>query len=267
MSAHLSHLQLLLDEILIQENPAAARLRDYCPNGLQVEGSSRVSHVVFGVTASLEFLERSIELGADAVVVHHGILWNYQERSFPKSSVLHRRLKAALAADLNVFAYHLPLDVHPEVGNNVAFARAAGLIPREPFGEGGGILMSSLPGTGASLESFASTLQPPRDPLSGLPSSPILAPGDGRTLQKVAVCTGAAGAHFEEAIASGADAFLTGEISEQHWHIARETGVAYIAAGHHFTESFGIRSLMEAAELRLARPEVRFQFLDIPNPI
>lgn len=272
MACSIETLRLALDQILISDNPSARGLKDYCPNGLQVQGKDRIETIVFGVTASLEFLEKAIAMKADAVVVHHGIVWNYQNRAITKDSVFHRRLKTAMESDLNLFAYHLPLDVHPEIGNNIAFAKAIEIFPQEAFGENDGILMCWAPRTSISLPELVSHIQgsravPKTDP--ALAPRVIAAPGDGRSIRKVAVCTGAAGSHFETAINEGADAFITGEISEQHWHIAKESGVAYIAAGHHFTESFGIQALMGRLEPHLSSSlgMPRMEFLNIHNPI
>ena len=231
------------------------RFRDYCPNGLQVEGRAEVQVIVTGVTASLALVHEAMAHGADALLVHHGYFWRGED---PRVTGIRRdRLAALLNSALNLFAYHLPLDAHPDVGNNVQLARALDLPYSGTFGE---------QGLGAHGE-FA---QPPTlAELGGrigarLNRAPQVI-GDGhKVVRRVAWCTGAAQGYLEDAVRLGADAYLSGEISEQTVHLARESGVAYIAAGHHATERYGIQALGEHLARRF---ELKHQFIDIPNPV
>ena len=228
--------------------------RDYGPNGLQVEGAAEVRRVASGVTASLDFIEAAIEAGADTLLVHHGLFWRGQDGRL--TGWLGRRVARLMKADLNLFAYHLPLDAHAELGNNAQLGRRLGLVADARFGEQDlGFIgpASHLSTTDALAARAAETCG--RDPL--------VVPGDGRELRRIAWCTGGAQGHFEAAIAAGADAYLTGEISEPQAHLARETGVAFIAAGHHATERFGAPALGEALAAEFGLDHV---FSDVPNP-
>jgi dinuclear metal center YbgI/SA1388 family protein len=228
--------------------------RDYGPNGLQVEGTPQVRHIASGVTASLAFIEAAVAAGADTLLVHHGLFWRGQDGRL--TGWLRARVKALLVHDLNLFAYHLPLDAEPEFGNNARFGRRLGLVADARFGE------QDL--------GFAGPAGPWRDAWAladaaraALGRDVLLVPGDGRALARVAWCTGGAQGYFEAAIAAGVDAFLTGEISEPQAHLARETGVAFVACGHHATERFGAPAL--AAHLA-ARFGLEHRFIDVDNP-
>lgn len=267
-------LESWLETKLILENPHAKGLKDYCPNGLQVEGKKDIKKIVFGVTASLEFLERAIASGADAVVVHHGLIWNFQDRAIRRNNILHKRLKTVMDAELNVFAYHLPLDVHEHIGNNIALARALGLPQKGIFVDVDGIYICGSgveqgePGmTLGNLVGNINVTNYDTSNGAAISSRMFIAPGDGREIKTIAICTGAAGMYFENAINNGADVYISGEISEQHWHIAKETGVAYIAAGHHFTESFGVQELMQTMKDSGFYNDVELEFLNVYNPI
>ncbi len=230
------------------------RFRDYCPNGLQVEGRDSVTHVVTGVTANLALLEAAAALNADMVLVHHGYFWRGEDPRVvgPRQ----RRLKLLLARDMNLFAYHLPLDAHPELGNNAQLAALLGLEPDGRFGEQDlGWLGRSATTTLAQLADGVGRVLGRMPMVIGEPDQPV-----GR----IAWCTGAAQGAMEAAIAAGATAYLSGEISEQTVHLARETGVAYLACGHHATERYGVQALGEhlAKEFGL-----RHSFVDIQNPV
>ncbi|MFG6430476.1 Nif3-like dinuclear metal center hexameric protein [Roseateles sp. LYH14W] len=229
------------------------RFKDYGPNGLQVEGRAEVNRLVCGVTASLALIDAAIEAGADAILVHHGLFWRGQDGRV--TGWMKQRLARLIQHDINLFAYHLPLDAHAELGNNAQLGKRLGWTADGRFGEQDlGFIASTAPTTLAGLAAQLRTL-------TG--REPVLAEGDGRPLRRVAWCTGGAQGYFEAAIAAGADVFITGEISEPQAHYARETGVAFIAAGHHATERYGVQGVGErvAAELGL---EVRF--IDVPNP-
>ncbi|MDD0810362.1 Nif3-like dinuclear metal center hexameric protein [Curvibacter sp. RS43] len=229
------------------------RFKDYGPNGLQVEGRPTVRHLVSGVTASLALIDAAIAAGADAILVHHGLFWRGQDGRV--TGWMKQRLQRLLTHDISLLAYHLPLDAHPEWGNNAQLGRVLGWRADAFFGE------QNL-GCVASVE--LSSAQRLADHVAGaLGRSVTLVPGDGRPLRRVAWCTGGAQGYFESAIAAGADAFITGEISEPQAHYARELGVAFIAAGHHATERYGAPALAAqvAAQLGLTH-----EFIDIDNP-
>jgi dinuclear metal center YbgI/SA1388 family protein len=233
----------------------ARRFDDYCPNGLQVEGEARVRTVVCGVTASLALVRAAADAGAQAIVVHHGWFWRGEDARL----VGPRRARAAalLAHDVNLFAYHLPLDGHAEVGNNAQLARRLDLRPEARFGEQDlgvvGVLAAPV-----TLAAFAAHVG------ERLGRAPLVIGEPGRRVERVAWCTGAAQGMIEPAAATGADVFLTGEASEQTVHFAREAGIGFIAAGHHATERYGIAALGEHLAARFGGTHT---FVDIDNPV
>jgi dinuclear metal center YbgI/SA1388 family protein len=232
-----------------------ARFADYGPNGLQVEGRAEVRRLVSGVTASLALIEAAAAVGADALLVHHGLFWRGQDGRV--TGWMKQRLAALLRHDINLYAYHLPLDAHPTLGNNAQLGAHLGLVTEGTFGDKAlGVIGRPVDGA-CTLEAFAARVG------TRLGRTPVVAPGDGRTVQRVAWCTGGAQGWFDSAIAAGADVYLTGEISEPQAHIARETGVAFMACGHHATERYGVQALGAhlAAQFGLAH-----QFIDIDNP-
>nr|WP_295130460.1 Nif3-like dinuclear metal center hexameric protein [uncultured Roseateles sp.] len=239
------HLGQLLD---------VARFKDYGPNGLQVEGREQIGTLVCGVTASLGLIEAAIAAKADAILVHHGLFWRGQDGRV--TGWMKQRLARLLAHDINLYAYHLPLDAHAELGNNAQLGRLLGWQGESRFGEQDLGWLGSLP-QASSLDKLAAHIG------NTLGRTPVLAPGDGRELRRVAWCTGGAQGYFEAAIAAGADVFVTGEISEPQAHYAAETGVAFIAAGHHATERYGVQAV---AQQLAAEFGIRQQFIDIPNP-
>ena len=243
-------------ESCLQQLLQPESFKDYGPNGLQVEGRRQVHHIASGVTASLAFIDAAIAAGADTLLVHHGLFWRGQDGRL--TGWLAERVRRLMAARLNLFAYHLPLDAHAELGNNAQFGRRLGLVADARFGEQGLGFIGPASGlvSGGALE-LASRAR------AALGREPVLLPGDGRSLRRVAWCTGGAQGYFEGAIAAGADAFLTGEISEPQAHLARETGVAFLACGHHATERYGAPAVAAhvAAQFGLAH-----QFIEIDNP-
>ena len=234
------------------------RFKDYGPNGLQVEGRAEISRVVSGVTASLALIDAAIEARADAIFVHHGLFWRGQDGRV--TGWMRQRLQQLLAHDINLFAYHLPLDAHPQWGNNAQLGRVLGWASESQFGEQalGCLASASYPSAQAVADHVARALG-----RSVTLVGPEGAPGVQRPIAKVAWCTGGAQSYFESAIAAGADVFVTGEISEPQAHLARETGVAFVAAGHHATERYGAPALAAevARSLGLAH-----QFIEIDNP-
>lgn len=230
------------------------RFRDYGPNGLQVEGKPEIRKLVSGVTASLALIEAAIARGADAILVHHGLFWRGQDGRV--TGWMKRRLQRLLAHDVNLFAYHLPLDAHPEHGNNAQLGARLGLAADGRFGEAS---LGFLGSTGAPMDlaAFAARVH------ERLGRAPLVVEGDGRPVRRVAWCTGGAQGYFEAAIAAGADVYLTGEISEPQAHYARETGVAFLACGHHATERYGAPALAGHVAAHFG---IEHEFIDIDNP-
>jgi dinuclear metal center YbgI/SA1388 family protein len=230
------------------------RFRDFGPNGLQVPGVDDVETLATGVSANLELLERARELGAGLVLVHHGLFW--EGAPLALSRPLAARLRTLLAAGIGLAAYHLPLDAHPEIGNNALIADGLGCDGREAFAEVGVAARFSGDGVAAGelFERVRALME--REPL-------VFAAGPERVRSIGIVSGGAAGA-LDDAVAAGLDAFLTGEPKEQVMGTAREAGVHFIAAGHYATETFGIRRLGDLAAERFG---VRHVFIDVPNPI
>lgn len=231
------------------------RFADYCPNGLQVEGRTDVTRIVTGVTASAALIQAAVADKADALIVHHGYFWRGEDACI--TGMRRQRIRLLFEHDLNLFAYHLPLDAHAEVGNNAALARQLGLKPTGRFGDQNigahGLLAAEL-----TLGAFTKVIEKKlgRAPLViGEPSTP---------LRRIAWCTGAAQGLFEQAIALGVDAYVSGEISEQTVHIARESGVPYIAAGHHATERYGVQALGEHLAQHFG---LKHRFIDVDNPV
>ena len=239
-----------LDEFL-----SVTKFKDYCPNGLQVEGRAQIRRLVTGVTASAALLDAAIAWKADAALVHHGYFWRGEDARL--IGVKRARIARLMHADLNLFAYHLPLDVHPEIGNNAELGRRLGWSIDTRCGDQDLIAIGILP----VPISFAEL---GRHVEARLARAPLLIGDAKRTVARIAWCTGGAQDLFTDAIAAGVDAYLTGEVSEQHFHLATESGVAFIAAGHHATERFGIEALGE----RLAREfGLEHRFIDVPNPV
>lgn len=248
---------------MIQREQLAAYLRDYLqtdafddygPNGLQVEGRDTIRRVVSGVTASLALIDHAILMDADAILVHHGWFWRGEDPRVVGQK--HRRLQALMGAGLNLFAYHLPLDAHAEVGNNVQLAALMGWRIEGRFGKQD-LGCIGVAERQATLGDLAAALA------ASLGREPVLV-GDASTpVGRLAWCTGAAQGWIEQAHAAGARTYVSGEISEPTAHFAREMGVAYLACGHHATERYGVRAL--GAHLANAFG-IEHHFIDIDNP-
>lgn len=227
---------------------------DYAPNGLQVEGKPQINKIVYGVTSSLKLIDEAIKIQADAIIVHHGLFWRGQ--NMPVIGWMKQRLQQLLKNDINLYAYHLPLDAHPIIGNNAMLAKALKMDTVNYIGEQKIIAVGDLPQP-LSLDVLTQEIHQltHRQPLS--------ITGDGRMIHRVSICSGGAQNYFTDAIAANVDAFITGEISEPQAHLARETGVAFIAAGHHATERFGIQALAQVInkEFKLAGT-----YIEIDNP-
>lgn len=235
------------------------RFDDHGPNGLQVPGGASVGLVASGVSANRELLERAVGAGAEMVVVHHGLFWESQPRAL--SPAMAARLRVLLDAEASLAAYHLPLDAHPEIGNNALLRDGLGLEPDPtPFGKHHGRAIGVIGRSQAELaiEELVARVAAllGREPL-------VFASGPPR-IRKVGIVSGGAARSLTEAAALGLDAFLTGEPSEQAMADAGEAGIHFIAAGHHATERLGVRRL---GELVAERFEVRHEFIDVPNPV
>lgn len=229
--------------------------KDYCPNGVQVEGRAGVQRIATGVSASQQVLDAAIAWGADAVLVHHGYFWRNEDATLV--GMKKRRIAQLLINDVSLLAYHLPLDAHPELGNNAQLGKLLGLVEQGRFGEQGIAWFGAL----EQPRTLAQFTQQIGHDLQRVP----LVIGDGaRIIRKVAWCSGGGQGYFEAAIAQGVDAYLTGEISEQNFHMAQESGVAFIAAGHHATERLGIQALGEHLAARFG---LENRFFDQDNPV
>ncbi len=231
---------------------------DYCPNGLQVEGRGRISRLVSGVTACQNLIDRAVAAEADMLLVHHGYFWKGEDPTV--TGIKRTRIQALLENQLNLFAYHLPLDVHPELGNNAQLGRLLGLQATGEFGRYQGRNIGLLGEISSSL-----TVQTLVDLIENrLQRKPLVIEGNSPEVRTVAWCTGAAQGYIEEAVDSGVDVFITGEASEPTVHIARESGICFIAAGHHATERYGV----QAVGNYLAETfQLQHQFIDIDNPV
>lgn len=238
----------------IESELAVSRFRDYCPNGVQVEGRAEIRRLATGVTASQAVLEAATTWGADAILVHHGYFWRSEDAAI--TGIKKRRVAHLLKHDVSLLAYHLPLDAHPGLGNNAQLGERLGFIEKGRFGEQD-IAMHGALAQPQTLQQLTRHIQ------QVLQREPQVIGHANPNIARIAWCSGAAQGYFEQAVALGVDAFLTGEISEQNVHIAQETGVVFIAAGHHATERFGVQALGEhlAARFNL---EHRFFDQDVP---
>lgn len=225
---------------------------DYCPNGLQVEGRNTVRRIVSGVTANLALIEAAAASDADLVLVHHGYFWRGEAPQLV--GVKGRRVRALMAAGISLLAYHLPLDAHPELGNNRQLGLRLGLDGRAVDG----LLWGATLDEPMEVAALAARVS------AALEREPMVVGGHAVDMHRVAWCTGAAQGMIEQAAAAGFDAFISGEISEQTVHLARELGICYLAAGHHATERYGVQAL--AAELA-ERFDLVHEHVEISNPV
>lgn len=248
-----SEFELLLNKTL---NPS--RFKDYAPNGLQVEGKKDIQRVVTGVTASQALIDAAVEYQADAIFVHHGYFWKNEDPRI--IGMKHRRIAALIKNDINLYGYHLPLDAHPILGNNAGLADAIGLDNRVG-------LQANVP-----LEEAIGLVGELAEPIPTVEFKQLIESAVGRqvlfecvgnkSICRVALCTGGAQGYIEQAIEADADVFITGEVSEQTIHIAREMGIHFIAAGHHATERFGAKAMSAF----LSSHGLDSVFIDIDNP-
>lgn len=235
----------------------SARIQDYCPNGLQVEGRPQVMRIVSGVTASQALLDAAVEAQADLVLVHHGYFWKGENPCVV--GMKQRRLKTLLRHDMSLLAYHLPLDVHPEVGNNVQLARQLDITVEGPLNPQD----SKVVGLVGSLAEPVTARDFARRIQEVLGREPLLIEGN-RMVQRVGWCSGGGQGYIDQAVLEGVDLYFSGEASEQTVHSAQENGISFIAAGHHATERYGVQALGDYLARRFA---VEHIFIDCPNPV
>lgn len=242
-----------------------AKIKDYCPNGLQVEGKVQIKKIITGVTASLALIEKAIEEKADAILVHHGWFWKNDDSRVVGQ--LHDRLKLLMSHDINLFAYHLPLDIHPQLGNNAQLAKMMGWTVAKPSKKSPLAILGVMDGLiweGKPAASQKTLGQLARSLASRLGRDPLVVGNLKKPIKRIAWCTGGAQNYIKDASLMKVDAYISGEISESTFHAANEMGVAYIAAGHHATERYGITALGQHLEKTFG---LKHQFIDLHNPV
>ncbi len=231
---------------------------DYCPNGLQVEGRADIRRLVTGVTACQALLDEAVRLDADAILVHHGYFWKNEDARV--TGMKKRRLATLLARDINLIAYHLPLDAHPELGNNAQLARRLGLVVTGPLDAQNRHVVGNRGELPAPMTAAAFI-----ERVRGLLGREVLHIGNpAGMVRTVAWCTGAAQGYIEQAVAASVDLYLTGEVSEQTVHVARETGIQFLACGHHATERYGVQAVGDWLAATLG---IEHRHIDIANPV
>ena len=227
--------------------------KDYCPNGLQVEGKAAIKKIISGVTASQALIDAAIEQQADLLLVHHGFFWKGENPVL--TGIKKRRLQALLLNDINLLAYHLPLDANKHLGNNILLAKKLGIKPEQYFSSNEIALLGTIENqTGNEFRQCIASV---------LDRIPLHIEADTK-ISRVALCTGAAQSYINQAIDLGVDAFISGEVSENTWHIAKESNIHYFAAGHHATERYGVQALGEHLATQF---DLKHTFIDINNPI
>jgi dinuclear metal center YbgI/SA1388 family protein len=254
MPCHLHEAIAELDRLL-EPN----RFKDYCPNGLQVPGRDQITKLATGVSASAELFEQAIATQADLLVVHHGIFWS--SGPAPIDAPMKRRLKLLFDADMGLAAYHLPLDAHPEVGNNALIAQALGAHTLDPFAlhEGEPIgCIARFPGEGVEAKALFAQIA------ELTVRTPLVFDAGPTQIRSLAIVSGAGANYLPDAVTAGADAFLTGEPAERVMTEAQETAIHFVAAGHYATETFGVRRLGEHLSERFG---LEHTFIDVPNPV
>lgn len=253
MAVSLQRLRAELDGML-----EPSRFADYCPNGLQVEGKPEVELLISGVTASQALIDAAVAAGADALLVHHGYFWKGESPSL--TGMKRRRIATLLDNDISLFAYHLPLDAHPTLGNNAQLANLLGISTE-------GSLDPSNPaavGNVGSLDEAVTAAELVRHVGQALGREALHVGNPDDKVRRVAWCSGGAQGYIEQALAVGADVYITGEASEQTVHVAREEGIHFIAAGHHATERYGVQAVGAEIANKLG---VEHRFVDIDNPV
>ncbi|QUM80677.1 Nif3-like dinuclear metal center hexameric protein [Moritella sp. 5] len=233
------------------------RVRDFTVNGMQVQGKDTVTKVITGVTASQALIDAAVEQQADAILVHHGYFWKNESPAI--TGIKYNRIKTLIKHDINLYAYHLPLDIHPELGNNVELAKLLGITVRrglEPWDKASVALVGKFEDE-ISTEELTQRIE------TQLNRSPLVVDA-GKPIKSVAWCTGGGQSYIELAIEQGIDAFISGEASEQTIHLAREAGISFFAAGHHATERYGVKAL---GEWLAEEKGLDVTFIDIDNPV
>ncbi|CAC9533745.1 GTP cyclohydrolase 1 type 2 homolog YbgI [uncultured Gammaproteobacteria bacterium] len=227
-----------------------AKFEDYCPNGLQIEGRSDIGKIISGVSANQDLIDQAIDEKADAILVHHGFFWKGEEQVL--TGIKKNRIKALLENDINLFAYHLPLDAHPIVGNNIQLALRFNIQNPQPIGDTlvwQGEVEAPLSEVAQSVMNITSRM-------------PLVFGAKDKQINKIAWCSGGAQSYIKFAIEAGADCFITGEVSEQIPAICKENNIAFIAAGHHATERYGVQALAQHLSQQF---ELDYQYIDIDN--
>jgi len=244
-------------ENILSEFMQPHRVRDFTVNGMQVQGRDTVTKVITGVTASQALIDAAVEQQADAILVHHGYFWKNESPAI--TGIKYNRIKTLIKNDINLYAYHLPLDIHPELGNNVELAKLLGITVRrglEPWDKASVALVGKF-------EDEISTAELTQRIEIQLNRTPLVVDA-GKPIKSVAWCTGGGQSYIELAIDQGIDAFISGEASEQTIHLAREAGMSFFAAGHHATERYGVKAL---GEWLAQEKGLDVTFIDIDNPV
>jgi dinuclear metal center YbgI/SA1388 family protein len=233
---------------------------DYAPNGLQIEGKKKLGKIAFAVSATQESIKQAVDWGADGLIVHHGIFWKYQGAR-PVTGAWGERVKLCIQNELNLIAYHLPLDAHAEIGNAVALAKEIGLKELCPFA-----LYKKQPMGTKGVLNEPITAKALKDQLEKHLNHQVLlaTPDENKKISSIGIITGGANNDWVKALEENLDAYITGEISEYNWHDAKEAGVHYFAGGHHATERFGIKALM--SKIENDHPGIEVTFFDSENP-
>ncbi len=240
----------------LTEYLAVDKIKDYCPNGLQIECTNEIQKIVTGVSANMELIQAAIDSGADTIITHHGYFWKGEEPTI--TGIKGNRIRSMIQNGINLLAYHLPLDVHPDLGNNVLLAKQLGIFIEGGFGDVGNFDIGVY-GT-LSTPLYVDELQ---EMLSGiLGRTPEVVGSCENKINRLGICTGAAQDYIEEVAGLGVDAFISGEISERTPHLAKELGISYFAAGHHATERFGVKALGEHIADRFG---LEVEFIDVVN--
>ncbi|KXO07010.1 Hypothetical protein YbgI [Moritella sp. JT01] len=244
-------------ENILTEFMQPHRVRDFTVNGMQVQGKDTVTKVITGVTASQALIDAAVEQQADAILVHHGYFWKNESPAI--TGIKYNRIKTLIKHDINLYAYHLPLDIHPELGNNVELAKLLGITVRrglEPWDKASVALVGKFEDE-ISTEELTQRIE------TQLNRAPLVVDA-GKPIKSVAWCTGGGQSYIELAIEQGIDAFISGEASEQTIHLAREAGMSFFAAGHHATERYGVKAL---GEWLAEEKGLDVTFIDIDNPV
>lgn len=251
--AHLFDLVKWCDDYL-----QANAFKDYCPNGLQIEGKSEVQVLVSSVTASLDAIEQALDLKADALLVHHGYFWKGEPE--PLTGIKGKRIKQLMQNEISLIAYHLPLDAHPTIGNNAVLAELLDIKDLQPLDPTerfpiGNVGRLATPMTGEQFAQRLSTV---------LGQSPLHISAHDRLIEKIGFCSGAAQGYLYKAVAEQCDAYFSGEVSERTYHEALEYGIDYYAAGHHATERYGVQRLAELLQQQFG---LTTHYAELPNPV